>query len=149
MNRIRFCSARWRRTPNDIFPRSHGAKQSLIRILVAAWAAPSQYSSFTFAQVALMWNRGFGSSLGISRRHIWCSAIARPPAEVFRTYIRGMSNWVELARRGKTGIAKQGIPPVDVPATPEWAERLSLRLYGLTVSVKLLFEGESNADTVQ
>jgi hypothetical protein len=64
-------------------------------------------------------------------------------AEVFRTYIRGMSNWVELARKGQKGTPEQGVPPVDVPATPEWAERLSQRLYGLTLAVKALFEDDS------
>lgn len=73
----------------------------------------------------------------------------KTPTEVFRTYIRGMSNWVELARKGQTGTPDQGVPPVDVPATPEWAERLSQKLHGLTLAVKPFFEGESNAGTVQ
>lgn len=69
----------------------------------------------------------------------------KSPAEVFRTYIRGMSNWVELARKGKTGTPEQGVPPVDVPATPEWAETINQKLYGLTVAVQLFFEGDSAA----
>ena len=61
-------------------------------------------------------------------------------AEAFRTYMRGMSKWVEFARKGETGSPEQGVPPVNVPATPEWAEELNRRLYGLTLTVKPLFE---------
>ena len=73
----------------------------------------------------------------------------KSPAEVFRTYIRGMSNWVELARKGQAGTPEQGVPPVDLPATPEWAERLNEKLHGLTLAVKPFFEGESEADAIQ
>lgn len=62
------------------------------------------------------------------------------PAEVFRSYIRGMSRWVELARMGRTGTPEQGVPPVNVPATPEWAERLNQKLDGLTLAVRPFFE---------
>ena len=65
-------------------------------------------------------------------------------AEAFKTYIRGMSRWVVLARKGETGTAEQGVPPVNVPATPEWAEKLDKKLYGLTLVVKPFFEDESN-----
>lgn len=68
------------------------------------------------------------------------------PAEVFATYLRGMNKWVELARLGQAGTSDQGIPPVNVPATPEWAEKLSQRLQLLTLVVKPFFESES--DTV-
>jgi hypothetical protein len=64
------------------------------------------------------------------------------PTEVFRTYIRGMNRWVELARKGQSGTPEQGVPPVNVPATPEWAEKLNQRLYGLTLAVKPFFEDE-------
>jgi hypothetical protein len=50
-------------------------------------------------------------------------ADCKTPADVFRTYIHGMTKWVELARKGQTGTPDQGVPPVDVPATPEWAEK--------------------------
>src|SRR6185437_3140760 len=59
------------------------------------------------------------------------------PAEVFKSYIRGMSRWVGLARMGQTGTPEQGVPPVNVPATPEWAERLDQKLHGLTLAVKI------------
>ena len=55
-----------------------------------------------------------------------------------------MSKWVERARLGQAGTPDQGIPPVDVLPTPEWAERLNQKLYGLTVAVKTLFDDESN-----
>jgi hypothetical protein len=64
----------------------------------------------------------------------------KSPVEVFRSYIRGMNRWVELARMGQTGTPEQGVPPVDVPATPEWAERLNQKLCGLTLAVKPSFE---------
>lgn len=62
------------------------------------------------------------------------------PAEAFRIYFHGMSKWVELARKGEAGTAEQGVPPVNVPATPEWAERLNQKLHGLTLCIKPLFE---------
>jgi len=71
------------------------------------------------------------------------------PAEAFRAYVRGMSNWVELARKGQKGTPEQGVPTVNTPATPEWAERLNQRLNALTLAVKPFFEDESNAETVQ
>jgi hypothetical protein len=69
----------------------------------------------------------------------------KSPGEVFKNYIRGMTRWVELARLGRTGTPEDGVPPVNVPATPEWAEKLGQRLVGLTLSVKAVFEGESDA----
>jgi len=50
------------------------------------------------------------------------------PAEVFRSYLPGMNRWVEFARKGQNGTPEQGVPPVNVPATPEWAERLNQKL---------------------
>jgi hypothetical protein len=64
------------------------------------------------------------------------------PAEVFRSYIRGMNRWNEFARKGRNGSPEQGVPPVNVPATPEWAERLNQKLHGLTLVVKPFFEDE-------
>jgi hypothetical protein len=71
-------------------------------------------------------------------------ADCQSPADVFRTYIHGMSKWVELARLGQTGTTDQGVPPVNVPSTPEWAERLNQKLHGLTLAVKPFFEDDSN-----
>src|SRR5882757_7232829 len=67
------------------------------------------------------------------------------PAGVFRSYVRGMSRWVELARMGQTGPPEQGVPPVNVSATPEWAERLNRKLDGLTVAVRPFFEDEEGS----
>jgi hypothetical protein len=68
----------------------------------------------------------------------------KSPADVFRTYVQGMSDWVVLARQGKTGTVEQGIPPVDVPATAEWAEKLDKRLQGLKLAVSPFFEDASS-----
>jgi hypothetical protein len=69
------------------------------------------------------------------------------PAEVFRTYILAMSRWVEMAGKGDPHAAHaEDLPPVDLPATPEWAETINQKLYGLTLAIKPLFDGES--DTV-
>jgi hypothetical protein len=71
---------------------------------------------------------------------------AASPAQVFKTYLGGMSKWVALAREGRSGTADDGIPPVNVPATPEWAEKLEQRLHSLRLIVQPFFddEGESN-----
>jgi len=68
------------------------------------------------------------------------------PAAAFRTYMRGMSKWVELARKGQVGIPNEGVPPVNVPSTPEWAERVNQKLYGLTLTVQPLFEDGRDSD---
>jgi hypothetical protein len=70
---------------------------------------------------------------------------AKSPSEVFTTYLRGMSKWVEFARHGQSGTADDGVPPVNVPATPEWAEELERRLHSLRLLVQPFFDagGES------
>ncbi len=66
------------------------------------------------------------------------------PPEVFETYIRGMGRWVEFARKAQArGEVPKDVPPIDLPATPEWAERINQRLRGLTLAVKPFFEKES------
>ena len=47
---------------------------------------------------------------------------------VFHTYLEGMGRWVALAREGREAGPADGIPPVNVPATFEWAEDLDGRL---------------------
>lgn len=69
-------------------------------------------------------------------------ADARSPIEVFNTYVQGMMKWVQLARQGKQGTPEDGVPPVNVPATPERAETLERRLHLLQFSVKPFFEDE-------
>jgi hypothetical protein len=68
------------------------------------------------------------------------------PADVFRTYIRGMRRWVEFAREGRPDKPPAAdIPPVNVPPTPEWAEKLDQKLQGLIFLVEPFFEeGSSN-----
>ncbi len=75
----------------------------------------------------------------------------KSPGEAFRRYFFGMSKWVESARKGQSGSPDQGIPPVDLPATPEWAQKINQKLYGLTLTVKHLFEepGETNKNRLQ
>jgi hypothetical protein len=67
------------------------------------------------------------------------------PAEVFRAHIHGMSRWVEFAGKGQPFAASpEDVPPVELPPTPEWAEKLNQRLYGLILAVKPFFEEGSS-----
>jgi hypothetical protein len=45
---------------------------------------------------------------------------ARSPAEVFRTYVLGMSRWIEYARRGKGARAGKDVPPVMFRLRQKW-----------------------------
>lgn len=60
--------------------------------------------------------------------------------EVFETYIAGMERWVRLAREGTKPAPEDCVPPVNIPATPEWAEQLDGRLHMLNKLVKPFFE---------
>jgi hypothetical protein len=62
------------------------------------------------------------------------------PMRVFETYVEGMQRWADLARNQKTGTAEEGIPPVNVPATPEWAEQIQKRLQFLNELAKPYFD---------
>lgn len=73
---------------------------------------------------------------------------ASTPAAVFHLYIDAMSRWVELARGEMTGSPEDGIPPVDVPATPEWAERLSTRLKTIRLLLPSYFDPDAESDQV-
>jgi hypothetical protein len=61
-------------------------------------------------------------------------------AEVFETYIAGTKRWVNLAREGMEPTSNDSVPPINVPATPEWAEQLDRRLRMLDESVKPFFQ---------
>lgn len=50
------------------------------------------------------------------------------PKEALQGYIWEMRKWVALAKHGRTS---RDVIPVDVPATPEWAETLEGRLNAL------------------
>jgi hypothetical protein len=67
------------------------------------------------------------------------------PSDVFRSYIRGMNRWVDMARHGGIDDKARGVPPVNLPATPEWAEKINQKLYGVTLAVKPFFEGGSES----
>jgi hypothetical protein len=62
----------------------------------------------------------------------------------FRSYVRGMTRWVEFARRGQAGSPEQGVPPVELPATPEYAEIINKRIYGLTKAMQPLFDDKED-----
>lgn len=64
----------------------------------------------------------------------------KSPRAVFMTYLEGMRRWVELARQGRTGTADDGVPPINVPATPGNAAELDLKLQGLMLAVQPFFE---------
>jgi hypothetical protein len=58
----------------------------------------------------------------------------------FETYIEGMKRWVEVARQGREPKPEDCCPPVNVPSTPDWAEKLDGRLQMLGEVVKPFFE---------
>ena len=60
--------------------------------------------------------------------------------EAFDTYVEGMKRWVEFARRREEPGRDDRVPPVNVPATPEWAEVLDRRLVSLIELIRPLFE---------
>ena len=64
----------------------------------------------------------------------------KSPMDVFEVYVDGMRKWAKLARKGQAGSAAEGIPPVNVPATPEWAEHIENRLRLLDELAKPFFE---------
>jgi hypothetical protein len=47
------------------------------------------------------------------------------PSQAMSAYIAAMRRWAKLAKKGKTS---RNVIPVNVPATPEWAEALEGRL---------------------
>jgi hypothetical protein len=56
----------------------------------------------------------------------------KTPSEAIEAYIEEMSKWVEHARRGQESA---DVIPVNVPATPEWAENLNSRLETLRTTI--------------
>jgi len=58
---------------------------------------------------------------------------AGSPHEVFEKYIDGMRRWIKAACNGDQKAATSpDVPPMNLPATPEWAERLKGRLDGIS-----------------
>lgn len=74
---------------------------------------------------------------------------ANSPAEVFKAYLSGMTRWVEYARSGPKGPAGDDVPPVNVPATPEWAAKLEKRLNSLRLMMPPFFDDKEESSTVQ
>jgi hypothetical protein len=66
----------------------------------------------------------------------------RSPADVFEMYDSGMSRWTELARQGLTS---PGVPTINVPPTPEWAEELDGRLKMLRSVVRPYLGNRGNS----
>jgi hypothetical protein len=62
------------------------------------------------------------------------------PKVAFDTYVDGMGRWAKLARQGQTDTTADDVPPVNVPATPEWAEQLEGRLRLLNEIASPFFE---------
>ena len=59
-----------------------------------------------------------------------------------------MMKWVEFARQGKGGTPEDGVPPVNLPATPEWAEQLETTLHLLRLTVKPFFADDDEPTQV-
>jgi hypothetical protein len=140
---------------------------ALLRVMFDA--ARQYISSFSWCEAVLdsYFGGGVGGIFAVFFFHIRCSRVdvdpwiwivvgdippaylplsdCDSPREVFRTYIHGMSRWVEFARKGQPGAATpRDVPPIDVPPTTEWAERLNQKIYGLTLAVQPFFEEESS-----
>lgn len=62
------------------------------------------------------------------------------PSEAFQLYMSGMTTWVKLARLGRTAGPEDGVPPIALPSTPEWADRMSQKLHGLKLAIAPYFE---------
>ena len=58
----------------------------------------------------------------------------------FETYIEGMKRWADLARQGREPAPEDCCPPIKVPATPEWAEKLDKRLRSLSDVARPFFQ---------
>jgi hypothetical protein len=56
----------------------------------------------------------------------------KTPSGAVEGYIEEMSKWVECARHGR---AVADVIPVNVPSTPEWAEKLHSRLETLKTTI--------------
>jgi hypothetical protein len=65
---------------------------------------------------------------------------ANSKMRAFDTYIKGMKRWIQAAREGREPTSEDCCPPVNVPATPEWAKALDGRLKILNELVRPYFE---------
>jgi hypothetical protein len=60
--------------------------------------------------------------------------------EAFEEYIAGMKRWAEFAHEGQEPTIEDRCPPVNVPATPEWADVLEGKLKFLEEYMRPVFE---------
>jgi hypothetical protein len=65
-------------------------------------------------------------------------------AQAFRVYVRGMKNWIHLARHERTGKGEEDVPPVDLPLTKESADWLEQKLQLLTRLIQPILEDDSD-----
>lgn len=65
---------------------------------------------------------------------------ANSKMRAFDTYIEGMKRWIQAAREGREPTPEDCCPPVNVPATSEWAKALDGRLKILNELVRPYFE---------
>ena len=63
------------------------------------------------------------------------------PKEALEGYIWEMRKWVALAKEGRTS---NDVIPVNVPATPDWAETLEIRLDALAQKIIPIWFASSN-----
>jgi hypothetical protein len=68
------------------------------------------------------------------------------PKEALEGYIWEMRKWVALAKEGQTS---KDVIPVNVPATPEWAETLERRLDALEQKIIPLWFSSATDTSVQ
>jgi len=73
---------------------------------------------------------------------------AETSAEVFKTYLRGMGRWVDYARSEHNTPPGDDVPPVKIPATPEWAEKLEKRLNSLRLIIQPFFDDGEESNLV-
>jgi hypothetical protein len=140
-----FCFAKCLTVPSNIFPHSHGAMLFSTRILAGAWGGIFAVFFFHIRRSRVDVDPWIWIVVGDIPPSYLPLSDCESPREVFRTYIHGMSRWVEFARKGETGAPSPwDVPPVDLPPTPEWAERLNQKISGLTLAVKPFFEEESS-----
>ena len=140
-----FCFAKCLTAPGNIFPRSHGAMLFSTRISAGVWGGIFAVFFFHIRSNRVDVDPWIWIVVGDIPPSYLPLSDCESPREVFRTYIHGMSRWVEFARKGETGAPSPwDVPPVDLPPTPEWAERLNQKICGLTIAVKPFFEEESS-----
>ena len=58
----------------------------------------------------------------------------------FDAYLAGMGRWVTVARQGQEPESEDRCPPVNIPATPERADKLDIRLRILSDTIRRFFE---------